>query len=133
MPDDNLPLRTARALRWRMDGPPVEQNGVRIEMYCRDRDEPCFYVQYRDGQIVELINTPNYSADLGACQEVLDAIEQRGWEYKIINSRRAGKVYVTLYDQDGTYVVRTRNAPTLPAAICEAFCQAVGAAPKKDV
>jgi hypothetical protein len=133
MPDDNLQLRTARALGWRMDGPPVEQNGVRIEMYCRDRDEPCFYVQYRDGQIVELMNTPNHPADLGACQEVLDAIKQRGWEYKIINSLRAGRVYVTLYDLRRAYMWRTQKAATLPAAICEAFCQALRAAPKKDV
>ena len=114
MPDDiALWLRTARALD--------------LKMYYEEEWFGERYYYYAEGER-EHQPIADYSADLGACAEVLAAIEARGWRWQCYlldddvvalidhypaTRRRGGVIQAT--------------APTLPEAICEAFCRAVEA------
>ena len=133
MPDDlDLRLRTAKALGWVLDGPAVEQNGIRIEMYRRDWDDPCFFVQYRDDAIIGCSYMPDYPASLGACAEVLEEMDARSWEYEswsgIEKGVRRHWFHIMRRDENNERAwVAEAWADSRTAAICLAFCQAVEA------
>ena len=141
MSDDllDLRLRTAKALGWVFDSEKyviVNPHGrSRVETYRRGDQRAVLYY-YPDGEVSVEVTLPDYPADLGACVEVLAAIEARGWEWELscsigdngekwycmgIEKARRGENSVLVYP------VSEAEADSRPAAICEAFCEAVEA------
>jgi hypothetical protein len=132
MSDDlDLRLRTAKALGWvRVH---LDQRPDRTTLECYERDGHTKWMQYvSDGTIIEaLSDLPDYPNTLGACAEVLDAARHRRWRGMFDMAEEEPHKYVhtaTFFDPilaHNTWASAT--APTLPAAICEAFCEAVEA------
>ena len=123
MPDDllDLRLRTATALN--------------LKTYYEEEDGGERYYFFAEGER-EHQPPPDYPHNLGACVEVLAAIEARGWEWELsctirdngakwycmgIEKARRGEKYTSVYP------ISEAEADSRPAAICEAFCQAVEA------
>jgi len=140
MPDLlDLRLRTAKALGWVFDSEKyviVNPHGrSRVETYRRGDQRAVLYY-YPDGEVSVEVTLPDYPADLGACVEVLAAIEARGWEWELscrigdngekrycmdIESLERGERYTSVE------TVSEAEADSRPVAICEAFCEAVEA------
>jgi len=122
-----LQLDTAKALGWTLDEPRSQgDTGYACEVYSRN-GERTFFVQYRGETIVGfLYEPPDYPADLGACAEVLEAIKARGWWWKAWSCDDHA-VFMIYTDGEEYGPLSTNADGPLPAAICEAFCQAVEA------
>jgi len=111
----DLRLRVARALN--------------VQMYYEEECDGERYYYYAEGERIHK-PLPDYPADLGACQEVLDAIRERNWRYRIQDGRGEHGEYavgVSLMDATRTYAWPQVVAPTLPEALCRAFVEAVEA------
>ena len=122
---DDLRLRTARALDYGWV-PVIE--GSKCE-FLRKGERTVLYRVDQDGE-PSVNKEQDWTADLGACQEVLDAIRERNWRYRIQDGRGEHGEYavgVSLMDATRTYAWPQVVAPTLPEAICRAFVQAVEA------
>jgi len=133
MPDDllDLRLRTATALGFRLTGTEPRAFGGREERYEQPGGRVA-YVYYdgdgnrRHGPML----MPNWPHDLGACAEVLAAIEARGWEWEAAFGGAADPSHRAWFhlmrrDENNERVwLAEPFAPTLPEAICKAFCEA---------
>lgn len=138
---DDLRLRTARALGWE----PAwqrEEDGLLKEGW-----------RYKDGRhggggmviyglpgrdVMECLGIPAYGASWACCEEIDAAIKARGWDYSVRARAVSRAVYGPLcgvrIEIPARGGVRKRmrcisevQAPTFPAALALAFCQAVEA------
>ena len=140
MSDKPLRIRTAEWLGW------VEQERETFPWY-KDESRIVTAITYARGDyrgIAYLVDgdktewehcwdMPDYPRDLGACAEVLEAIEARhkesGWYLSIAYAYLDPGYTVTIWAarEIANYKGRLGHAtaPTLPEALCEAFCRAV--------
>jgi hypothetical protein len=135
MPDDllTLRLRTATALGWKFDFERthniVGRGRTRFERYFRG-EQKAFVFYYPDGEVGVETTMSDYPADLGACAEVLAAIEARNWTYDEWTERWLGgmRYFFRIFGPAPLNVegptLALWNANTLPEAICKAFCEA---------
>ena len=132
MPDDLTQLRldVARKLKWApFDTCEIDDGMTWQNWAAPDVPMPAFVFISSTGQ-TSITGMPNWPADLGACQEVLDAIRERNWRYRIGDGKDENGEYavgVSLMDATRVYAWPQVAAPTLSAAICRAFVQAVEA------
>lgn len=99
--DEDLRLRTAQALGW------VLGDGWSVNPSSNDYDTAM----------------PNYGHDWASCEEIVAAIQQRGWVYGLEADEE--NTFVVIEDCDGNTPLGHGEAPTFPAALAEAFCRAV--------
>jgi len=137
MPDDllDLRLRTAKALKWVVEND-ILRGESRHMLLRRNGEGRTLWIQ-PDGTVKETRATlPDYPADLGACVEVFAAIEARLWEWELscsIGVNGEKRYYMGIEKAERgensvlVYPVSEAEADSRPAAICEAFCEAVEA------
>ena len=130
MPDDLTQLRldVAKALGWEIVDQCEIDDGITWQSWAAPNvPVPATVFIERTGPM-SITGFPNYPADLGACQEVLDAIEARGWRVRAQipcdwTARNVVQLEICT-ERQSLCIVHTH---TLPEAICRAFVQAVEA------
>ena len=132
MSDDLTKLRldVARALGWVFEESLAKPQET-AEWWRRAHRDTIYVERDDDGNVVSCDSChADWTASLGACQEVLDAIRERNWRYRIQDGRGEHGEYavgVSLMDATRTYAWPQVVAPTLPEALCRAFVEAVEA------
>lgn len=120
---DDLRLRTARALGW--VNVHREQRSDGTALICFERDGHTKWLTCAsDGTIIEVLSDlPAYGTSWASCEEIDAAIRQRGWQWEsqIIHDEIGVMIYKGLLN------ATIATAPTFPAALALAFCQAVEA------
>ena len=131
MSDDlDLRLRTLRNLSWeesdRIEHPWYLDPTKTVTVIAYTRGDESGRICLLDGEPKwgHEWTVPDYPNNLGACAEVLAAIEARGWWWKAWSCD--DHAVFMIYDDEEEYGPLSTNATgPLPAAICEAFCEAV--------
>lgn len=134
MTDDllDLRLRVARALGWKLVSRQKWLHDV-SERWRRDGEDGSIYVSrdFDDNILYIQSGKQDWTTDLGACQEVLDAAQRYRWRGMFDMAEEEPHKYVhtaTFFDPIGAHNVwASATAPTFPEAICRAFVQAVEA------
>lgn len=136
MPDDlTLRLRTLRNLSWEevsRDEHPWRQDPtktVTVIVYTRNDEYDRVWLLDGKPEWRRAWSIPDYPNDLGACAEVLAAIEARGWEWEASYGifEDGGTIHSMEIRSGYLNPIAEAEALTLPAAICLAFCEAVEA------
>lgn len=127
MPDDlTLRLRTAKAVGWVLKQRCEVGPGMAREEWHAPDGRYCPLGVRDDGTVFYEEGMPDYPADLGACAEVLAAIEARKWWWKAWSCDDHA-VFMIYNDDEECGPFSTNADGPLPKAICLAFCKAVEA------
>ena len=132
MSDDDLRLRTAKALGWvlvdSLEWQHLDLGPVRTERYARGDQVAILYRQVNGDQVETTL--PLYGTSWASCEEIDAECKKRGWEWEVYVSPHRAAVTVWKPNPDQTteftrVVAGGGGAPLFPAAFAEAFCQAV--------
>ncbi len=130
MPDDLTQLRldVAKALGWEIVDQCEIDDGITWQSWALANDPFCAYVFISSTRQTAINGMPDWPHGLGACQEVLDAIEARGWRVRAqIPCDWTARNVVQLEICTERWSLCIVHTHTLPEAICRAFVQAVEA------
>lgn len=98
---------------------------LNVPMYYEEECDGERYYYYAEGERIHK-PLPDYPADLGACQELLDAIAARGWDCSLHWDGRTWEAWLSEPTLDGK-ALGHGEARQISEALCRAFVQAVEA------
>jgi hypothetical protein len=114
MSDNDLRLRTAKALGWvlvdSLEWQHLDLGPVRTERYARGDQVAILYRQVNGDQVETTL--PLYGASWASCEEIDAECKKRGWGWEARALRN--QVYAVMVDLTGAKGFRGMTAPLFP-------------------